>query len=545
MRSWTRVAPWLLLIGVVFAAPSREEAPFYDPERSLNEQREAVDAAKAQVGAGISPRDVLAYFTDDSALVRDAVFELIAEQNDPRMLEALSKQVGHRDPFVAATVAELLGRCRSGDGRRALEKALGHRHPWVALESIWALEALGEAESADALAKAFKRRREYRVKGDALIALARIDPEQAAEHVQDALDDKQPAVRIAGLVALRLVDQVRAVEAAVAVIGADALDRKERGWEPRLLFAALETLYLWEQRAGQPELAVRAIEACLTRLDREEGLPQHKLGLALEDLTGAEGIADDALAWRGWWDARKDGFTPQDKQLDRDALVDEPGLPQGVAPAGPSRPVTGDDPGAKTRVRFHGIPVHSKRMIFAQDISGGMNNPLDKDEGDEPTKMAFSKAELERVLNALGEDVGVNVVFFATEYYRPAEQLVPLGANRERLIAFVREQETPNWRKEELKHASRSNLFDALSFMLQDPEIDTVYFLSEGGPNSGRFTDHDRFMTHLARLNVYQRVQVHTLQVTSSKTLSKFLRRLARLTGGQFYDLDFLKQHRQ
>jgi HEAT repeat protein len=541
MRKLSLVVPWLLA-GFVFARPAQDAPPYYDPDRSLKQQEAAKDEAKAKVEAGARSAEVLAYFTDNSALVRDEVFKLLARASDAELLAELAPHVGHRDPFVSATVAELLGACRFADGRKHLEKrGLGSRDEQTALESIWALEAIGAAESADALAKAFKKRKEYRVKGDALIALSRIAPERAAELVEDALEHKVPPVRIAGLVALRQIDMTRAVTAAVAVVAADELSKRERAWEPRLLFAALETLYLWRERAGAKDLATQAIDACIARLAREEGLPQHKLGLALGDLTGEEGIQDDAGMWRGWWEARRESFAPADKEPEDDP-VEEPGLPSGVAPAGPRRPVTGDDSGRKTRVRFHGIPVYSKRLVFAQDISGGMNNPLDKDEADSPTKMKFSKDELERVLGALADDVGTNIVFFATEYYRPAEQLVPLKRNRGKLIEFVRQQETPNWRKEELKHASRSNLYDALEFMLRDPQIDTVFFLSEGGPNEGRFTNHDRFMAHLARLNVYQRVEVHTLQVTTSKTLSKFLRRLARLTGGQFYDLDFLKK---
>ena len=47
-----------------------------------------------------------------------------------------------------------------------------------------------------------------------------------------------------------------------------------------------------------------------------------------------------------------------------------------------------------------------------------------------------------------------------------------------------------------------------------------------------------KFMRHLGRLNVYQRVQVHTLQVTNDRSGAIFLERHAALTGGSFYDLD-------
>ena len=73
-------------------------------------------------------------------------------------------------------------------------------------------------------------------------------------------------------------------------------------------------------------------------------------------------------------------------------------------------------------------------------------------------------------------------------------------------------------------------------------DFDTIFFLSEGGPTEGKFLRTPRFMHHLARLNVYQRVQVHCLQVTTSTFGEKFLRRLSDETGGKFYDYDTIKK---
>jgi hypothetical protein len=50
-------------------------------------------------------------------------------------------------------------------------------------------------------------------------------------------------------------------------------------------------------------------------------------------------------------------------------------------------------------------------------------------------------------------------------------------------------------------------------------------------------------MRHLARLNVYRRVQVHSLQVSSTSWGEKFLRALSKTTEGQFYGLEFLRRN--
>jgi len=549
-----RSSPLLLCFAVVvtgsvaLAGPG-DGPPYCDPDRNLNEQGDAARDAKKAVKGGAGPEEVARYFADPSAQVRDAAFFAAVERGDGALVDGLLPQLRNPNPFVSAAVAELCAQREHAPAREALEEyGLEHPRELTALEAIWALEALADPASADALVEAFDDRREYRVKGDALIALAACAPEAARELIEeDALDHKMPPVRIAALVALRRVDWPTAVAAARDVIADGELRRRARSWEPRLLLAALETIRRWPDRTA--DLASPVVEALIARLEREEGRPRHEVGLTLADLTGAGPLGDDPEVWEGWWRARKDGFEPAPPASNEEG---EEALPDGERP----RPETGDEGG--TRVRFHGIPVHSTRLVFAQDISGGMNNPLDEDSG--PSKMEFSKDELVRVLGLLDDDVAANVVFFATEYYAapvndrvPDEiQLFPLGRARRQLVDFVRRQETPDIGAAQNRHKSRSNLYDTLAFIAQDPIVDTVFFLSEGGPNEGRWVGfdptkahrrprQDRFLRHLERLNVYTRVKVHALQVADQETGARFLRRLAAMTGGQFYDLDFLR----
>ncbi len=554
MRPALTLAPLATLAGLALAAlaappPPPEGPPFYDRKRGLEAQQEAARAAADEAKTSTDAGRLAALLADDSGLVRDRTFDALVEREGDAHLRALLPHLGHKDEFVSASIAELIAQRRWADGREALEKAgLAHKAELAALEAVWALEALGDAASADALERAFKRRREHRVRGDALIALATVAPAAARPTVDAALTDDAPPVRIAALEALRRLDPTAAAAAAVDVVAAKPLDRKVRSWEPRLLLAALDALRAWPTRAAARDLVVRAVDALIERLAREEeGLPKHEVGLTLDDLTGAGGLDPAPDVWRGWWAPRRDAFQPQDKppppapeparrRRGKDEPADEP------APAGPARPETGAE--GRTRVRFHGIPVVSRRMVFAQDMSGGMNNPLDKGEDGSPSKLQFSKDELVRVLEALPGDARANVVFFASDFWRHAEQLVPIDRARAALAGFVREAATPDFRKAQDRQRSRSNLYDPLTFALEDPESDTVFFLSEGAPNEGRFVDRERFLRHLVRLNVYQRVRVHTLQVTNDRAGAVILRRIAEVTGGRFHDVEALKAAR-
>ncbi|MGE0711968.1 MAG: hypothetical protein AB7N76_20555 [Planctomycetota bacterium] len=539
-----------LLLGPLAAAQQQPSGrPYYDAQRSLEKQRDAAKEAKTQARSADAAR-AAALLNDPSVWVRDAVFDVLVERNDAALLKDLARVLGDRRLSLASpAVAELYAHCKFAAGRAALEKAgLRARDDATVLESIWALEVLGDKEAAKALDKVWKKKHpNFRVQGDALIAMAHLDPQLTRPQAEKALEHKALPLRIAALEALRAIDARVAAEAAIGAVSAAPL-RAPGGWEARILFAALDALEGWTARAKEKELVVKAIDALIARLDRADGLSRYRCAVTLADLTG-ESLGEDPEAWRGWWAARKDAFTPKDKQPPAPAepkkkprsKKKKKGEEEEPAPSPePKRPdgrvETGGD--AKTRVRFHGIPIHSNRLLFAQDVSGGMNNPMDKSKSDSPSKMAFSAQELKRVLGALSDDVLTNVCFFATEYYLTSERLFPLKKVREKLISFVGEKAvTPSG-----KSLGRSNLYDTLAAALEDPEVDTVFFLSEGGPTEGQFLETPRFMRHLVRLNTYSRTRVTCLQVTASSYGEKFLRRLAEDTGGEFYDLEFIKK---
>ena len=533
-----------LVLPLCGAALAWADRPYYDDKRSLEKQREAAKEAKEQArSAGAKQAGIL--LNDKSVNVRDDVFRVLEERNDEELLEELGNWLGNRKaPHASAAVAELYGRCKFAAGRKALEKAgLRARDELTVLESIWALERIGSKESGKALEKAHKKRSTFRVQGDALIALATLDPKRAEEHIPDALEDKVLPLRIAALEALARIDRERAVAAAVKAIAAEPLKR-DNGWEAKILFAALDTLEGWYERAGAAKLFAQAVDALIARLGRADGLSQYRCGMTLADLTG-ETLGDDPEIWKGWWEPRREGFAPKDKarpqpetkkkKKKKGKKGEDDKLP-GEKKEGEGRVETGG--GAKTRVRFHGIPIHSNRLLFAQDVSGGMKNPMDRDASDSPTKMAFAVAELKRVLKALDDDVWTNVCFFATDFAFTSKSLFPIKKARRQLLQFVDTKAvTPDGYGQ-----SRSNLYDTLATALEDPSIDTIFFLSEGGPTEGQFLRTTRFMRHLQRQNVYARVQVHCLQVTTSSFGEKFLRRLSEETGGRFYDMEFLQK---
>ncbi|MEZ6187950.1 MAG: hypothetical protein R3F62_23445 [Planctomycetota bacterium] len=499
----------LVLTSAGWAGPSGP--PFFDPTRKTEEQEEAADdAEKAAKQADVD--EALALLGDRSVWVRDAVFEVLEERNDAQLLAGLAPHLAHKDPLVRAAVAELFGRCRFAAAREALERyGLGAKDPETVLESVWALERLGDAASAKPLEKLAKRggKLGYRVQGDALIALAHLDPAAARELADKALEKPKGPLAIAALEALREADAQAAARAGVATLG--ALSDKDP-WGPRILDAACAALRGWEAR-DDAALVAQAIEALIPLLEGSEGLTLHVLNQTLTDLAGVA-LPPQAEPWRGWWEAQREGFTPP--------------KPGGVEPEE-----------GETRVRYHGIPIHSRRVLFALDCSSGMTrHPVDEKDPESPLRLTFAVMELSRVLEALPDETLTNVIFFATQYRPMSAALVPMGKARRAMQKFVQaEAKTPDG-----KGLSRSNVYDTLTLALDDPRIDTIYLLSEGGPTEGRYRKRKRLLRHLKRHNLYSRVRVHVLQVAEGKKRTEFLEAVADDLGGRYYDLEFLRK---
>ena len=143
----------LFVIGTCPAAASPEGPPYYDPDRSLDKQKQAGKEAKEVVRAG-GIKQILPLFADVSVRVRDDVLKTLIKRNDPKLLGDMEKYLGHKDEFVAGTIAELYGACKFSPGREALEKhGLKSRSEHATLEAIWALEAIGDAASGKALCR--------------------------------------------------------------------------------------------------------------------------------------------------------------------------------------------------------------------------------------------------------------------------------------------------------------------------------------------------------------------------------------------------------
>lgn len=520
---------WLSAVGVVSAADKKVHV---DVERSLNKQDEAADAAEAEVKKGARNfKAVLLLLGDKSVQVRDAVVEELVKTWSDDDLKVLEKGFKLRQPMIVEGLAEVYELKALKFGAEAIAGALNTRWPDETNTALLrALAVVGSDKQWRDIEKLYKRsKRNFRVRGECLHALASIDPKKARKMVDEAVEDKEFGVRIMALELLARSDPKAMIKTATSFIKQSDKDREDI-WSFRLLFASLDNLSALRERTPHKAELKAAIEAMIARLDKARGRAQYELGVSLTAVTGMANLAPEHFAWKSWWDVKKDVWEPKDAPKKDDKTKKKKG----------KKDEEEKDPGERmgSVVRFHGIPIHSLRLTFCQDVSGGMKNPVGGRDSDTPAKLVISKQELEKVLTGVDEAAYVNLLYFATFYYKCAPSPVPVKKARKALIAYNKKQDIPDKRGH-----GRSNLYDTIAFAISQPDIDSVYLLTEGGPTEGKYLETDRFMRHLKRLNVYYRVRVYTLLMGTSRSGAKFLEEVAKSTGAKFYDLKKLKKN--
>ncbi len=508
-----------ILAAALLALPvgAADGPPYRDPKRGVQKQTEAAAAARDVARKGKeAAKDVLVSLGDDSGVVRDAVFLEILKWS-AEDLAALQPGLELKDEIACRNVAEAFGRKRVASARKSLETLLKRRkEPGALVEIARALGEIGDPESAKELELALRAGKDPWVSDAALVAVTKCDPKGAVARLEKAFADEELSLRISALLRLAELDEPRAAAAALAAVKTkDQLKPRGSPWIPRLLFAALDTLSGLKDRGKSAPTIKEAIDALIPRIDIEEGRARHEVCQTLRSLTGEHDIADEKFAWESWWKVQRDSFDPS-KVKPR---------PKGEGGG------AGDGAGG-TVVRYHGIPIYSKRVCFMLDLSGGMDRVIDDKVAESPRRLDYAKKELAEVLRSLDEDVAVNIIFFSSTYDSAAKELVPLKRSRRAFIDFVSKQEIP-----ETVHMNRGNIYDPLVLAMDDPSIDTVFLLSEGNPTEGLFQDKDRFVFHMSQRNRLAQTRVFTLFIGSAGSARGYVRAIAEATGGDFHDV--------
>ena len=120
-----------------------------------------------------------------------------------------------------------------------------------------------------------------------------------------------------------------------------------------------------------------------------------------------------------------------------------------------------------------------------------------------------------------------NLVPFDSQYHLWRPGLVEMDDEiREDALRFV----------EALTAGGMTNIYDTLITALRDPEVNTLYFLSDGAPTMGEVVDPDAILAKVRELNEVRKVKIHTIGFHLDPVAKVLMRRLAQENHGSFVE---------
>ncbi|MEM7263473.1 MAG: VWA domain-containing protein [Planctomycetota bacterium] len=129
-------------------------------------------------------------------------------------------------------------------------------------------------------------------------------------------------------------------------------------------------------------------------------------------------------------------------------------------------------------------PIYSEKVAFLLDVSGSMSAGTE-----EGTRLEIAVRELARVLGSqMTDDTYFNIIPFS-------EEATPFAKKLQRAKTKTLEKTINKLPK--LKPGGETNAFGALEAAFADPNVDTIYLLSDGSPTVG-----EEFIPDLIRLRV-------------------------------------------
>jgi len=359
-------------------------------------------------------------------------------------------------------------------------------------------------------------RSQKKAKGDArlrtLEMVARAEVPSVREALRSLLEkEKEPTVKGKLIAALAAVGDAELcgwlLERALA----------DESWQVRCrATAALATLRSRE-----------AIPVLIERLGALNGRERTDCSEALHSLTG-EDFHGNLELWRRWWaDVGEDFEVPElpDGEEARAAAVDAVG------------------------VTFFGIRTESRRVLFVLDLSGSMtfamiprdnpdddkSKPYDMPQKDELSRLEVAKTELLRALSGIEEGSVFNLVMYASDVWTWKDDLVEMEEDTRAQVASY---------LEEIEAVGATNLYSALEVALDlagadadekwsEPEIDTIFVLSDGRPSVGLSTDADEILAMVKERNEAAGITIHTIGLSGAQD-AYLMRSLAEQNGGTY-----------
>ncbi|MCX7703453.1 MAG: HEAT repeat domain-containing protein [Planctomycetota bacterium] len=317
------------------------------------------------------------------------------------------------------------------------------------------------------------------------------------EAVATGLEEKESPPRVlAATILRRLSPEDGALEYAKKLLS-------DKNWQVRS--ALIETLSFLKHK--------ESIDILISAMPKEEGRLKADIAMSLRKLTG-KWFADDEQSWTDWWKIAREDFVFPEKVSDEEEPAQQtPRKNYRTEPA-----------------KYYGMEILSYRVCFLIDISGSMEEAAELEiEGKlyKGTKLDIAKGELARCLDKLTQKVKFNIITFHTEFSLLQPKLIKASDEAKKAsLNFV----------SKLSPQMDTNIYDALEAALSDPEVDTVYLLSDGLPNTGKIHTPEGILRKIREVNATRRVVINTIAFGKDAGID-FLKKLAAENRGKFIDM--------
>jgi len=194
----------------------------------------------------------------------------------------------------------------------------------------------------------------------------------------------------------------------------------------------------------------------------------------------------------------------------------------------------GNEPRSRTRPKFYGVDVVSARTLYVIDLSGSMNAQSRSPEHKGKRRIDVAKEELLALVDSLPAGSWFNIVAFGDNVFTWLDSLASFsvgrkgGGSTEELTARQRK------RDEELREKARTyvrslnlsgstNIYDAFARAFEDPDVDTLCFMTDGTPTIGTETEAIAIREELVRWNRTRRVRIHCVAVGEDNSLPRWI----------------------
>ena len=465
-------------------------------ERDLNDSEAPARRTAVQELAKLDTPEawalVIRALRDPQPRVADQAQIELGKLTDVHIVEALCGRDGlsGKDDWVRLRVAEALGRAELELDPAWLEKGLRVKDSDSLRALLWTIERQaiaqriaqeGRDELRERLGKLRRRDKNARVRAAALVAELALGAE-ATDVWAEVADDDAAEVRSA------LVQSIAA--------------RSEHGLADALAVYA-EDEHVAVRRAVVEALADDASPAAMRSLvDMLERETSARLAWSIvERLQAASGRKHgaDARPWREWTRTLDDGWQPGRAGREREY--------------------------GEQSVAFVGMPVLSENIAILIDFSGS----LWQERADGTTRKQKIDVEIERTLQALPESARFNLIPYIDDPIPWRDGLVEASPrNVEKALEFFAS----------CNQQGKGNVWDALLFALEDPDVDTILVLTDGAPSGGHRWNIELLADLFIEHNRFRGVVLDAVLVGAPGFLEHHWRRMCEASGGRVLAID-------